>query len=155
VTFSSSNEPVAIPRAASETVTELRRLVEDGRSRLIGSDGREIELPVAVQQLLLTILKNLQAGRAVSIGADHQELATDRAAEILGVSRPFLLRLLEQGHIPFHTVESHRRVNLDDLLAYKRQRDRARHDAVDRLAQDALADGIYDTVFLPNSAEEE
>ena len=103
MTFSSSNEPVAIPRAASETVTELRRLVEDGRSRLIGSDGREIELPVAVQQLLLTILKNLQAGRAVSIGADHQELATDRAAEILGVSRPFLLRLLEQGHIPFHT----------------------------------------------------
>ena len=152
---SSINEPVATPQTEEEQIAELRRLVQEGAAKLVGPDGRQVELLDTVQELLLTILKNLQAGKAVSIIAEHQELTTQRAANILAVSRPFLVRLLEEGHIPFHMVGSHRRIYLRDLLAYKHRRDSARHEAVDRLAKAELEAGTYDKVFLPEGAEEE
>ena len=152
---SSINEPVAIPQTQEEQIAELRRLVQAGAARLAGPDGRQIELPDTVQDLLLKILKSLQAGKAVSIVAEHQELTTQRAANILGVSRPFLVRLLEEGHIPFHMVGSHRRIYLRDLLAYKHRRDSGQHEALDRLAKAELEAGTYDKVFLPEGAEEE
>ena len=152
---SSINEPVAIPQTEEEQIAAIRRLVQEGAAKLAGPDGRQIELPDTVQDLLLKILKSLQAGKAVSIVAEHQELTTQRAANILGVSRPFLVRLLEEGHIPFHMVGSHRRIYLRDLLAYKHRRDSARHEAVDRLAKAELEAGTYDKVFLPEGAEEE
>ena len=152
---SSINEPVAIPQTEEEQIAELRRLVQEGAAKFVGPDGRQVGLLDTVQELLLTILKNLQAGKAVSIIAEHQELTTQRAANILAVSRPFLVRLLEEGHIPFHMVGSHRRIYLRDLLAYKHRRDSARHEAVDRLAKAELEAGTYDKVFLPEGAEEE
>lgn len=152
---SSINEPVAIPQTEEEQMAELRRLVQEGSAKLVGPDGREVQLPDTVHELLLKILKNLQAGKAVSIVAEHQELTTQRAANILGVSRPFLVRLLEEGHIPFHMVGSHRRIYLRDLLAYKHRRDSARHEALDRMAKAELEAGTYDKVFLPEGAEEE
>jgi excisionase family DNA binding protein len=149
------DEPVLIPEAASEQIAEVRRLLEDGRVKLVGSAGHQVELTDAVQQMVLRILKNLQAGKAVSIFAGHREVATESAAHILGVSPPFLVRLLEEGHIPFHIVGSHRRIYLRDLHAYKHRRDNARHEILDRLAKTELADGTYDKVFLPTGAEEE
>ena len=138
-----------------DQIAEIRRLVQEGRTRLVGLDGRQIKLPDTVQELLLTILKNLHAGKAVSIIAEHQDLTTQRAANILGVSRPFLVRLLEDGEIPFHMVGSHRRVYLRDLFAYKHRRDNARHEAIDRMARAEQDAGIYDKVVLPEGAEEE
>src|SRR5437867_934893 len=149
------NEPVSILQTEEEQIAELRRVVEEGTAKIGGPDGRQIELPETVQELLLKILKNLQAGKAVSIVAEHQDLTTQRAANILGVSRPFLVRLLEDGQIPFHMVGTHRRIYLRDLLAYKHRRDSARHEAIDRLAKADLEAGTYDKVVLPEGAEEE
>jgi len=149
------NEPVAVPKTEEEQVAELRRLVQEGIARLVGPDGRQVELPDTVQELLLKILKNLQQGKAVSIVAEQQDLTTQRAANILGVSRPFLVGLLEDGHVPFHMVGSHRRVYLRDLLAYKHRRDSARHEAIDRMAKAEQEAGTYDKVVLPEGAEEE
>jgi len=151
----SFKEPLAIPQSEEEQIAELRRFVQEGSARFAAPDGRQIELPNTVQELLLKILKELQSGKAVSIVAEHQELTTQRAANILGVSRPFLVRLLEDGHIPFHMVGSHRRIYLRDLLAYKHRRDNARHEALDRLAKADLEAGTYDKMILPESAEEE
>ena len=152
---SSINEPVAVPQTEGQQIAELRRAVEKGTVKVVGPDSHQIELPGTVQELLLKILKNLQAGKAVSIVAEHQELTTQRAANILGVSRPFLVRLLEDGHIQFHMVGSHRRIYLRDLLAYKQRRDTARHQALDRMAKTELEAGTYDKVVLPEGAEEE
>ena len=151
----SINEPVAIPQTEEEQIAELRRLVQEGSAKLVAPDGRQIELPHTIHELLLTILKNLQAGKAVSIVPEHQELTTQRAANILGVSRPFLVRLVEEDEIPFHMVGSHRRIYLQDLLAYKHRRDNARREAINRLAKADQEAGIYDKAFLPEGAEDE
>src|SRR5258708_38402244 len=123
---STITEPITIPHAEEEQARKLRYLIQQGNAKLVGPDGDEIALPRTIHDVLLLILKNLQAGKAISIVPEHQQLTTQRAANILGVSRPFLVGILEQGAIPFHMVGSHRRTYLRDRLSYKRKRDAAR-----------------------------
>ena len=148
-------DPISIPAAQEGQIRELRRLVQSGGAKLVGPDGRQIPLPEPVHDLLLMILKNLQAGKAISIVPEHQQLTTQRAANILGVSRPFLVGLVEKGEIPFHMVGSHRRIYLRDLLDYKHWRDSARHEAINNIARAEMEAGTYDKVVLPEGAEDE
>jgi len=152
---STLSDPISIPETQGAQIRDLRRLVQRGNAKLVGPDGIQIAIPEPVHDLLLMILKNLQAGKAVSIVPEHQQLTTQRAANILGVSRPFLVRLLENGDMPFHMVGSHRRIYLRDLLDYKRRRDAARHEAVNNMARAEMEAGTYDKVVLPEGAEDE
>lgn len=93
----------------------------------------------------------MQAGDAVSIVPEHQDLTTQRAANMLGVSRPFMVRLLEEDK---HMAGSHRRVYLKDVLAYKARRDKERHASIVRMARMESKAGTYDKVALPAGAEE-
>jgi len=147
--------PLAIPETDETRIGILHGLLQSGNIRLTGPNGQEVAFPPVVRDLLLTILTNLQAGNAVSIVAEQRQLTTQRAADILGVSRPFLVGLVESGEIPFHMVGRHRRVYLCDLLAFKARRDSARHEAVNNMAKAELAAGTYDTVVLPDGAEDE
>lgn len=147
--------PVSIPETQEGQIRELRRLIQRGEARLVGPDGREIAIPEPVHEILLMILKDLQVGKAISVVPEHQPLTTQRAANILGVSRPFLVKLVENGDIPFHMVGSHRRIYLRDLLDYKRRRDAARHGAINDMARSEKEAGTYDTVVLPEGAEDE
>jgi len=105
----------------------LRRLIQQGGAKLVGADGRQADIPEPVQDLLILILQKMRAGKAVSIVSEEdQTITTQRAADLLGVSRPFLVRLLENGEIPFHRVGSHRRIYLRDVLDYQRRRDATR-----------------------------
>lgn len=148
-------DPISIPAAQEGQIRDLRRLIQSGGAKLVGPDGYQIPLPEPVHDLLLLILKNLQAGKAISIVPEHQQLTTQRAANILGVSRPFLVGLVERGEIPFHMVGSHRRIYLRDLLDYKRRRDSARHEAINNMARVEMDAGTYDKVVLPEGAEDE
>ena len=85
----------------------------------------------------------------------HQQVTTQRAANILGVTGSFLVRLVKDGEVPFHMVGSHRRIYLRDLLDYKRRRDAARHEAINNMARSELEAGTYDKVVLPEGAEDE
>ena len=152
---STLTDPISIPEAQERQIRDLRRLIQQGSAKLVGPDGHQVEIPEPVHDLLLTILKNLQAGKAISIVPEHQQLTTQRAADILGVSRPFLVRLVEDGDIPFHMVGSHRRIYLRDLLDYKRRRDAARHEAINNMARTEMEAGTYDRVMLPEGAEDE
>ena len=152
---STLTDPISIPETEEAQFRELRRLIQSGDAKLVGSDGRQIAIPQPLHELLLVILNNLQSGNAISIIPERQQLTTQRAADILGVSRPFLVGLVEAGEIPFHMVGRHRRIYLSDLLEYKRRRDAARHEAINNMARSEIEAGTYDIVILPDGAEDE
>ncbi len=152
---STLSDPFSIPETEEAQFRQLRRLIQSGDAKLVGSDGRQIAIPQPLHEILLVILNNLQSGNAISIIPEHQQITTQRAADILGVSRPFLVGLVEAGEIPFHRVGRHRRIYLSDLLGYKRRRDAARHEAINNMARSEMEAGCYDKVVLPDAAEDE
>lgn len=106
--------------------------------RLIGPDGYTIELPHALHDLLRHIASELQAGNGVTILPISAVLTTAQTAEMLNVSRPHVVKLIDQGKIPHHMAGTHRRVNIADVAAYKAVQDNARHEALVELH--AIAD---------------
>ena len=95
----------------------------------------ELILPGPVMQLLLDILSEMSKGNAINLMPIHAELSTQDAANILNVSRPYLVKLLESDEIPFHKVGSHRRVYAKDILEYKHRIDSNRSLTLDELTQ--------------------
>ena len=96
-----------------------------------------IQLPAGAVALLMNILEAMAAGRGVTIIPENAELTTVQAAEVLNVSRPFLIKLLEEGAIPHRKVGKHRRVRMEDVMAYKERVDRDREAILDQLAAQA------------------
>lgn len=96
-----------------------------------------LELPAAAVALLMDILEAMAAGRGVMIIPENAELTTVQAAEVLNVSRPFLIKLLEENAIPFRKVGKHRRVRMEDVMAYKERIDHEREAILDHLAEEA------------------
>jgi excisionase family DNA binding protein len=125
----------------------LANYSDDDRVRMTiqGSSGssNELVLPGDIMNLMLTVLTQVSQGNAISLVPIHQEISTQQAAELLSVSRPHLVKLLEQGDIPYRKVGSHRRVKLTDVMDYRKQVDEARGKALDELSalsQDAGMD---------------
>ena len=145
----------AISESTVDQLRSLRRLAQHKLAKVVGMRGESVAIPLPVKNLLVEIARNMEAGKLVSVVAAHHELTTQGAANILGVSRPFLVHLLEEDKLPFHKTGSRRRVYLSDLLEYKAKRDPARHEAIQRLAQEDVEAGIYDNVILPRGARDE
>ena len=95
----------------------------------------EVTLSPALSNLLMELLRHIGRGNAVTLVPFHEMLTTQQAADILNVSRPFLISLLEKGEIPHTTVGRHRRIRAVDLFAYKRARDERRSKALGDLAE--------------------
>lgn len=107
------------------------------------NNDRQIELPTSSLTLLMSILGELAVGNAVQVVPVHAELTTQEAANILNVSRPHLVKLLEDGKLPFHKTGRHRRVLFADLMKYKDQRDRESNKAMQELADLSQELGLY------------
>lgn len=97
--------------------------------------GAIVEIPPAISRLVLDLLQLVSKGEAVTLVPFGAELSTQQAADILNVSRPFLVKLIERKEIPHHKVGTHRRIRAEDLFAYKRRRDSERSEALAELAR--------------------
>ena len=129
-------------------------MLELGTPALVGANGKRLALPNAVFRLLKDIVRNMQLGRAIVLIPENQQLTTQRAADLLGISRPHLIKLLESGALKYHKVGSHRRIYLKDLVAYQKRRDAERKDALDRIAREAFESGLYDRTGIPDGGED-
>lgn len=110
-------------------------------------EGRndKIVLPLSALKFLEDILKNMSEGKIISIVPLATEVTTQKAAEILGCSRPHLIKILEDGEIPFTKIGRHRRIMIEDVVAYKKKmKEEQRQHIIDIMAEDE-EDGLYDT----------
>ena len=96
-----------------------------------------LELPAGAVALLMDILEAMAAGQGLSLIPENAELTTVQAAEVLNVSRPYLIKLLEENAIPHRKVGKHRRIRMEDVMAYKTRIDREREAVLDQLAMEA------------------
>ena len=111
----------------------------------LGDDaaGECVALPVAAVRQLMRVLEQMGEGNAMALTPLQREIGTQQAAEILKVSRPYLVKLLDEGAIPARKVGTHRRVLLNDLLEYKRENDEKRHAIIDEMQAESQAMGLY------------
>jgi excisionase family DNA binding protein len=112
--------------------------------RLLAPNGEALELPASLAVLLRRLVHDMAQGRNVTIVSRDQLLTTQQAADLLNVSRPHLIKLLEQNAIPYSMTGSHRRIRFDDLIAYKRRRDAERRKGLALLTQLGEEMGDYD-----------
>lgn len=117
---------------------------ETQRIQIFDSDNKahQVELPTSALRLLVDVLAELAQGNAVRVVPVHAELTTQEAADLLNVSRPHLVKLLEEGELPFHKTGKHRRVRFSDLMLFKSARERASEEAMRELAEQAQELGM-------------
>lgn len=133
--------------AAQAAIDALRGLAIPGdtkvRLRPEESTGEvEVLLPADAVHLLVRILTHMANGSAVAVLPIQAELTTQQAADLLAVSRPYLVRLLDEGKIPFHKVGTHRRVRAADAVAYQNQRQAESKRLLDDLTEEAQELGL-------------
>lgn len=111
---------------------------------MLKSDGQEIEIPSIVTKILYEIITILSKGGALTIIPMEKELTTQQAADILNVSRPFLVNLLENGEIPFHKTGTHRKILMKDLREYKERINKNRTNKINEIINLSQKYGLYD-----------
>lgn len=133
-------EEIALARECGRALSAyLQARTETQQIEIVDEKGaaHPVRIPASALRLLVDVLTEIGEGNAVSIIPIHAELTTQEAADVLNVSRPFLVQLLERGEIPFHKIGTHRRVRYQDVVAYKERIDAERNKALDALAEQA------------------
>ena len=138
-------EPLYAPRTrkAGPKMVELSRKAGKVVLRSDGNEREEIVVPQSAFKLFVEILAAMANGQGVTVMPLHAELTTQQAADLLNVSRPFLVRLLDEGRIHCKKVGTHRRIRLADVLAFRERDDEARKRVLDELSADAQDLGDY------------
>ena len=150
-----ASKTVSLPDSEQRQVQAVERLLHRGVPILINASGERIELPKTVFEVLRTAVKLMSHGQAVTLVPEKKAVTTQRAADILGMSRPFFVKLLDSGAMPYHRVGNQRRVYLRDVLEYGRKRDHERLASLNRLARDAYNAGLYERNAMPEGGSDE
>lgn len=138
-------QPIVGAETDAPHLASLAKLKLRGRHlRLVVDDGEPIDVPEPVVEALAEIISIMRQGRAAAVVPQNTQLSTGEAAQLLGVTRPTVVKLMEDGVLPFERPNSSRRVALHDVLAYKERRSRARREALDEMTAELAETGVYD-----------
>lgn len=138
-----SKDDVELARASGQRLAPYARKGLALTFRVRDAENEEvIELPAGAVKLLMAVLEDMASGRAVTIVPQNAELTTQQAADVLNVSRPFLIGLLDERKLPFRMVGTHRRVRFEDVLNYKEAIDTERRKVLGQLAAEAQELGM-------------
>lgn len=137
VTLPDEKEVQAAAQGQRDLAAFLATRVETQQIQIFDNDDKAhlVSVPTSALRLLGDILGELANGNAVKVVPVHAELTTQEAADLLNVSRPHMVKLLEDGLLPFHKTGKHRRVLFADLMRFKDARDQASRDAMDELTR--------------------
>lgn len=132
-------EEVLLARECSRTLAAVLETRDETQQIELStpSGSQRVMVPVSALRMLVEILTQVGAGNAVSIIPIHAELTTQEAADLLNVSRPFLVAALDRGELPFRKVGTHRRIRYEDVLTYKERIDNDRKKNLEELAAQA------------------
>src|SRR5262249_4562772 len=143
-------QPVRARREDRAQIAELSTALHDSSPaseahyELVGPDGQRHRIPEAVVHGLARMAEVLARGDALTIVPVGARMTTQQAADLLNISRQYVVRLLDRGEIPHDHTGKHRRLRIEDVLAYKQKRDRERDDKLDELARLTDELGGYD-----------
>lgn len=141
--FAPTDHDRTLARRSSRDLSRFLGVDRDLKLRVEDQDApTEVVIPPSAVRFLVELLSEMARGNAVTLIPVHAELTTQQAAELLNVSRPSLIKLLEDGEIPHRRVGSHRRILFRDLMAYKCRIDAARRKSLDELAEQAQELGM-------------
>lgn len=147
---------ISLPSSEHRQVQALERLLQgSGVPALLSPAGERIELPGSVFQVLKEAVGFMSHGQAITLVPDNQAVTTQQAADMLGMSRPSLVKLLESGIIAYHRVGNQRRLALRDVREFAKKRDQECLAALDRLSRDAFEAGLYERNVLPEGGRDE
>lgn len=140
---------VTISANSLETVAiqKLEQILEpsNNQPRLVGSNGETIPLPEPIYQALCQVVHAMAEGKAISLSPSDRELSSQEAADMLNVSRPYLIdKLLKSGEIPHTKVGNRHRIRLQDVAEYKKKRDCERRQLLKAHTEFLLDEGFYD-----------
>jgi excisionase family DNA binding protein len=139
-----TQEPITIRAKEQPAVEKLEQLLKRGIPSLITTKGEKLRLPATVYEVLKRVVALMVDGKAVSLIPDNKAVTTQRAADILGMSRPFFVKLLEASAMAHHRVGNQRRVYLHDVLQYAHKREQERQASLNRLSRHAFDTGLYE-----------
>jgi excisionase family DNA binding protein len=125
----------------------LAEVLVSERHAIVGGSGERLELPEPVFDLLMDVLRSVRDRRVVVLLPEDDSFTSQAAADYLGMSRPFLIGLLDKGTIPFHRVGTHRRILFKDLLSYETERDTQRREAMNALFEQVRDAGLDDAAY--------
>jgi excisionase family DNA binding protein len=150
-------DPNSVYRPTGDESAEIQELYRlfllEKAPALVGPNQESIPIPESVFNILRQVIGYMRQGKGVSVMPVMEELTTQRAANILGVSRPFLVDLLKRREIPYHKVGTHRRIYLKDLMDFRNKRDQERGRILTEMANEAVTHGDYDQVYMPEDGE--
>ena len=125
-----TNGEIALAQSGEKILSGKRR------AKLV-VNNQDVELSPAVTKILAKTLSYIAKGKTVVVTPEPTEFSSQQAADFLKVSRPFLVKLLETGEMPFRKVGKHRRVRFEDLISYKQRIDDKRLKVLAKLAEQA------------------
>ena len=150
-----AKKTITPPDAEQQQVQALDRALHSGIPALVSQTGERIELPGSVFKVLREAVGFMSHGRTITLVPDNQIITTQRAADVLGMSRPFFIKLLDTGVMAHHRVGNQRRVYLHDVLAFAKKRDEERLAALNLIARDAFEAGLYERNAIPKGGSDE